>query len=420
MPQKVKCQTLDDLLKLVKDSLPGDPVPNVGIAALPVADQAAAKAILELMRSRHQLYLDNRQKQIMLLSDADALGDTLVQIGMGDFTQSIAEVQLNGLKPVRIGIEDMQQQLGKAHQERDHLIQKLQKSEDKFRQLVETTSDWIWEIDADFKYVYSSPQVELLLGHRPQHFIGRTPFELMPGKEAKKVRNAFEQARKTGAATVELKHTSQHKLGHNVVLETKAMPFYSEAGMLLGYRGVDRDITIRSRMEDKLRHMARHDALTGLYNRQVFSELLEYETNRASRYDRPLSALLLDIDYFKKVNDNYGHSAGDDVLKGFAELLLESLRSTDYIARFGGEEFTVLMPETNQEMALKRAQELRAAIEQHPFSLRDGNTLRITSCIGVATFPENANDMESLIKAADEAMYEAKKSGRNRVFAASI
>lgn len=410
--------TLCDLLELAKTLEPSDAVPIVNLDSIPEKDKVVAQIIVDLLLSRHEMFLRNRQKQIMLLSDTDVLVDTLVHIGMGNFSHSIQQVQLNGLKPVRLGIEDMQKQLGKAQSELADLIQKLRKSEDKFRQLVETTSDWIWEIDKDFKYSYSSPQIEVLLGYKPQDFIGRTPFEFMPEKEAKKLQKAFKAAGKTTQPVFEMKHTGFRKNGHKVVLESNAVPFFSEDGELLGYRGVDRDITLRSEMEDKLRYMARHDALTGLYNRQVFNELLEYEINRASRYARPLSALLLDIDYFKKVNDNYGHSAGDDVLKEFSQLLVNSLRSTDYIARFGGEEFTVLMPETDKETAIVRAEELRKAIEEHHFNLRGGRVLRITTSIGIATFPDNASDKESLIMIADEAMYEAKNSGRNKLFAA--
>lgn len=414
----LKCKNMQALLDQIAGLKVEAVLPEIDLTGLPENEQTAARAILSLLRERNDLYLSNRQDRIMLMSDSDALGDSLARIAIGDFSRPVAEVQLDGLQDIRIGIEDMQRQLGKSQQELQRLIYQIRLSEEKFRDLVETTSDWIWELDQENRYSYSSPRVESVIGYKPEEIIGRKPFEFMLDKEAKKFAKAINDIKKTAAPIVEFKHIFKHKNGREVVLESNGVPYFDEDGGIAGYRGVDRDITMRSRMEEKLRHMATHDALTGLHNRQVFNDRVKYEIDRADRYHRSLSAFLLDIDFFKKVNDNYGHSAGDDVLKGFAELLLSSLRGSDFIARYGGEEFTVLLPETDLEMAMSRADALRKAIETHQFILGDGRSLKMTSSIGVAAYPDNAKSADDLLKAADRAMYEAKRMGRNRAFAA--
>ncbi|HCC68673.1 MAG TPA: hypothetical protein DEP99_02170 [Nitrospiraceae bacterium] len=167
-------------------------------------------------------------------------------------------------------------------------------------------------------------------------------------------------------------------------------------------------------LHEEILKLARTDGLTGLNNHRIFQEQLEVEIKRAKRYGRPLSLLMIDIDYFKKFNDTYGHQAGDSALKGLANILLKNLRNADSAARYGGEEFAVIFPETTIEGALKTAERIRNETAWHTFNL-DGKEKHLTVSIGVSIFPDDAMDRESLIKAADDAMYMAKKMGRNRV-----
>lgn len=169
--------------------------------------------------------------------------------------------------------------------------------------------------------------------------------------------------------------------------------------------------------QDTLKQLATHDGLTGLYNQRTFYVLLGDELARAQRFKRPVSLLLLDIDHFKPVNDTHGHLAGDAVLKGLGELLGREVRATDRVCRYGGEEITVILPETDPDAAARFAERLRAAVEAHPFDVDvdAGVPLRMTVSIGVASFPAHADGAEALVAAADAAMYAAKESGRNRV-----
>jgi diguanylate cyclase (GGDEF)-like protein/PAS domain S-box-containing protein len=412
-------ESLQELLEYTDSLDLSARIQELDIDGFPAQEQAAATAILKLLQERREYYLSCRHNMAMLLADADALSDTLVRIGLGDFSVPVADVHLKGLKTIRMGIEDMQLQLRKAREELNRLIVDLRGSEEKFRQLVESTSDWIWEMDKDGRYQYASPQIEAIMGYRPEEMIGRTPFEMMPKVEAERLCRVFVELVNSAAPIIQLESKNVHKEGRKVVLETSGTPFLNQRGEVEGYRGVNRDVTQRKRMEDELRRLASHDSLTGLYNRQVLQERVQEEVARADRYQRSLAAFMIDIDHFKMVNDTYGHSAGDDVLKAVAEVLINSLRKTDFVARYGGEEFVVLLLEADLKSAAKHAERVRAAISQHPFRIKNGRLLRISSSIGVASFPQCASDGQSLLAVADAALYNAKHSGRNRVMTAA-
>lgn len=164
-----------------------------------------------------------------------------------------------------------------------------------------------------------------------------------------------------------------------------------------------------------LEELSTRDGLTGLYNQRTFYVLLADEFAREQRYKRPVSLLLLDIDHFKRVNDTYGHLAGDAVLKGLSELLGHQARAIDRVCRYGGEEITVILPETGLEAATDVAERLRAAVEAQPFDVNAEAALRITVSVGVASWPAQADSAQTLVAAADAAMYAAKQGGRNRV-----
>jgi two-component system cell cycle response regulator len=167
-------------------------------------------------------------------------------------------------------------------------------------------------------------------------------------------------------------------------------------------------------MLTRVEALAIMDSLTGLYNRRRFEAVLEGEFKRAARYKSPLSCLMIDIDHFKKVNDSCGHQEGDTVLRELAQVIQATIREVDTPARWGGEEFVVLSPNTPKEKAVLAATRILKAIAQHTFSSAKGG--KITVSIGVAGVPDpSIDDKNQLVHAADLAMYEAKKRGRNRV-----
>ena len=167
----------------------------------------------------------------------------------------------------------------------------------------------------------------------------------------------------------------------------------------------------------RLEHLATTDPLTGLLNRRALSERLTTEMERALRYDTSVALLLVDLDHFKRVNDTHGHLAGDGVLRVVAELLGEEARSSDLVGRYGGEEFLIVLPETDDAGAAVLAERMRERVAMHAFrAWEDGRTLRVTTSIGVATFPAaRIESVEDLFARADAALYRAKADGRDRV-----
>jgi diguanylate cyclase (GGDEF)-like protein len=156
------------------------------------------------------------------------------------------------------------------------------------------------------------------------------------------------------------------------------------------------------------------DSLTGLYNRKHLMETLDKEVSRCQRHSHSFSLMVIDIDHFKKYNDTYGHLAGDEVLSRLASVFKESIRSSDYAARYGGEEFIVMLPEIGPEQGVEAAERIRHQVAEQRFG-NEGEPIKVTISVGVASYPDNGEDAESVIKKADEALYEAKEMGRNRV-----
>ncbi len=171
------------------------------------------------------------------------------------------------------------------------------------------------------------------------------------------------------------------------------------------------DITELKEKSNLLEYQANHDQLTGLFNRQKFNEIFKKEIKREKRYNNNLSLIIFDIDNFKNFNDDFGHNVGDEVLKIISKVLLENIREHDSVARWGGEEFLVLLPQTDELGAKNVAEKIRKAIESYK---RDDIPRQITASFGVTRFKQDDNET-SVLKKADDALYKAKKEGKNRV-----
>lgn len=192
-------------------------------------------------------------------------------------------------------------------------------------------------------------------------------------------------------------------------------PFTQEDEDLVGRLAADAAITIENaRLFENVQRMATTDSLTGLHNRHHFFQLAEHEFQRARRYGRPLSVIMLDIDHFKRVNDTYGHAVGDQVLQAVAGRCRETLRDVDHMGRYGGEEFVVLLPESDVEGAHNAAERLRRCVAESPIETGRG-PVAVTISLGAAAITEDCPDLAALLDRADAAMYAAKQAGRNRV-----
>ena len=162
--------------------------------------------------------------------------------------------------------------------------------------------------------------------------------------------------------------------------------------------------------QEKIRRLARRDRMTGLLNRTVFIEELRDETERSERYDRPVSLLMMDIDHFKDINDEYGHLVGDRLLEQLAELLQEELRRNDFAGRYGGEEFGITLPETGCSQSIEVAERYRQCIKDTSFE----EDIDLTVSMGIATYGQSVSTVNGFLKLADTAMYHSKRNGRDQ------
>lgn len=176
-----------------------------------------------------------------------------------------------------------------------------------------------------------------------------------------------------------------------------------------------------ARLQENIKQVGLLDPLTGINNRRFFDQRVEEEVTLAHRNRTPLSCLFIDLDHFKKINDTYGHQAGDIVLKEVAHVLADIMRTTDVLARFGGEEFVILLAGTHRTPAYEIAERIRKTIEETPFKISKADTLTVTMSIGLAMIDKDSpiHTTQQLLSAADQAVYAAKVSGRNRIHSAN-
>jgi diguanylate cyclase (GGDEF)-like protein len=207
--------------------------------------------------------------------------------------------------------------------------------------------------------------------------------------------------------------TADEHVGSLLIYPAPGRPFSEDEGRLAHWLAAQASIALENaRLHRAVEQQAITDHLTGLANRRRFSESLALEVSRAERFSGTLALVLADLDNFKHVNDLYGHHVGDDVLRRFAGLMLDSVREFDLAVRHGGEEFAVLLPETDLEGGLRLAERLAEALRATSFSGPRGERFSVTSSFGVSAFPDFAS-AEQLMLAADRALYEAKRQGRN-------
>lgn len=218
------------------------------------------------------------------------------------------------------------------------------------------------------------------------------------------------------APTHKLEYRMQHKDGsYRWILDQASVMQRDEAGRPVRMCGTHADVTERKLMEEEIAHQARTDYLTGVFNRRHFMALATAEIERAKRYDSDLSILMLDVDRFKRINDRHGHRVGDAVLRALCKGCQAALRTPDVFGRLGGEEFAILLPETDLEAAAEVAERLRLVAADASVPEESGRPVRFTVSIGVSAMVSDDDDIGALLNAADRALYAAKNAGRNRV-----
>jgi len=309
----------------------------------------------------------------------------------------------------------------------------LRKSEEKYRFIVEHMADTVWVANMDLRPAYVSSNSLKVLGFTPEERLNQHLSEMVTPETYSRLIDVLAQEMGKDKCNnvdpdrvVTLEMEYYHKNGHTTWLENRIHAIRDKDGKIIGIHGVSRDITERKRMEDALkksekryRELSTVDNLTQLYNLRQFYAQLKVETDRSNRYGHPLTLLFLDLDDFKAFNDTYGHIEGDKVLQRIGRIIKDCLRETDFAYRYGGEEFTIILPMTTEAEGSITAERINAKIRTTPFSPPPDRDVYVTVSTGVAQYrPKEC--IRSFVNRADQLMYEGKKRGKNRVFRESI
>jgi diguanylate cyclase (GGDEF)-like protein/PAS domain S-box-containing protein len=296
--------------------------------------------------------------------------------------------------------------------ERKRAEEALVQERDLLQALIDNIPDSIYFKDDKNRFIRVNKAKAEHSGITPESMIGKTDFDYFPQKQAKEAFADDSRVMKSNRALVNKVQKITHVDGTDHWFSVTKIPRHNEKGEVIGTMGISRDITTRKQQEENLTYMATHDALTGFANRALLNDHLTLALARAQRNGQKFPIMLLDLDNFKDVNDRLGHSGGDKLLQVVGDRLNGILRKTDTVARMGGDEFLLLLPEiTKTEDIDVVAQKILAAF-QRPFLLGD-HEVNTTTSIGIAIYPRDGKDADSLIKNADIAMYYAKEKGRN-------
>src|SRR5471032_1352800 len=286
----------------------------------------------------------------------------------------------------------------------------LERSEERFRRIVHSAEEGIWEIDAQALTSFVNPKMALMLGYQIEDMLGKPLASFMDAEGRTLLERNIARRQEGIAERHEFKFLRRD--GEPLWATLATNPIFDSSGVYLGALALVSDITAQRAASERIWQQANFDQLTGLPNRHMFLDRLQNEARRAKREDAYLALLFIDLDHFKEINDSLGHAKGDQLLRQAARRIGERVRATDTVARLGGDEFTVILAGVGQMGGIERVvQQLITALAT-PFML-DGDSVQVSASIGVALYPADTDDTDTLLRHADQAMYAAKSAGRN-------
>jgi diguanylate cyclase (GGDEF)-like protein/PAS domain S-box-containing protein len=307
-----------------------------------------------------------------------------------------------------------ERRLGEAKQRLEIALEGARKAltvgEQRFRDLVEASGEFVWETDAQWRFTYLSERVEAVLGYPRTELLGKTPKDFMPLGEERLVEEWLAKNGGPGRPFRDMVHRSIHKSGAVVWQVVSGVPIF-DGVRLAGYRGTAADLTARKQADARIEHLATRDALTGLPNRALLAERGGQAIVGAARSRARLALLCIDLDRFKLVNETLGHGAGDALLRAVAERLQSALRREDLLARVSGDDFALLWNDLKSNAEAEQLAQRVLAILARPFIL-EGRALNVGASIGIALYPGDGRDFGELLRNAEAAMYHAKDGGR--------
>jgi diguanylate cyclase (GGDEF)-like protein/PAS domain S-box-containing protein len=290
----------------------------------------------------------------------------------------------------------------------------LRESEERFRDLTRVSSDWYWEQDSRYRFIQINGDVFGKTGMVADDYLGKTLWELPFDNVSLDQWIEHQSLLAEGLPFHELVLRLPGKEGAARYLSISGLPVKDSEGRAVGYRGIGKDITERKLADERIRHLASHDILTGLPNRMMFHQVLGYQILQARRYGRKFALMFIDLDHFKTINDGHGHDAGDVVLKETAKRLRDNVRGADLVARLAGDEFVIIIQEHGSDENLRMIADKLIDAIRAPISL--GDVIHtVTASIGVSVYPDHGEDEGGLLKQADLAMYMVKHGNKNDV-----
>ena len=300
-------------------------------------------------------------------------------------------------------------ELGELASELNQMLERLQQSEMRDQVILDSIQDGYFEMDTAGHLLKVNRALGRLLDYTLEQLLQLSIEELLDTEHTERARQLLAQAQPAGDnGTSIFAAPFRRGDGSQAYCEIRFSLSHDHEGQLTGYHGILRDISAQMAYQNQLLDLAYRDPLTDLGNRKAFGEQLSSALEQAQRQDSPLALIYLDLDRFKEVNDRFGHDIGDALLQAIAERMRNTLRQPDYLYRLGGDEFTLLMPDSDGASAQILAGRLLATLS-HPFELSGNKIDFVTPSIGIALYPEHAGSATELIKAADQAMYQAKQ-----------
>lgn len=290
------------------------------------------------------------------------------------------------------------------------LERKLLDAEQRFTDIADSFTDWLWEIDPQMKVTYVSR------GRNRSHVTVRSGVSFIScfaPEDRPRIKKEFEALIARHEPFYDFEYWGSDAQGLRVCWSVSGVPALDSEGRLLGFRGVARDISSEKSSQDQLYYMANNDQLTGLFNRGRFYDELARAVRDMRRHSKQGVLVLLDLDRFKYVNDTFGHEAGDSMLIHVSNLLSGQLEKDDILARLGGDEFAVILQGLSTVDAIKRVQKLLELLSEKPFTYK-GQDVALSASVGMVMFPDQGTASGELLSKADIAMYRAKQQGRNR------
>ncbi|MGP8153982.1 MAG: PAS domain S-box protein [Smithella sp.] len=387
-------------------------------------------------------YFDCSQEEITLISPYDSLTkesqklflERLSKMAIGDKVPEDPEyefVDKNGkIRWLKLNSKNIYDAEGHviaadvvAHDitERKRVEDALRKSEERYRTILEDIKEGYFEVDFAGNFTFFNDSLRRFLGYSKEELMGMNNRQYTDKEHSKILFQTFNKVYNTGEPTEDFEWQVIKKDGTKKYVEASVLLQKDSSGKLIGFRGIVRDITDRRIAEEALKKSEQRylelsiiDDLTQLYNSRHFYAQIEREIERSNRYEQPLTLLMLDLDKFKEFNDTYGHVEGDYVLSQLGQVIKRCLRETDSAYRYGGEEFTIILPMTTSDEGFVAAQRIQAELRKEAFSRVSDQNIPMTVSIGLAQYKQK-EEMKAFVHRADQLMYQAKKNGRDRI-----